>query len=637
MAAVATILPNGMTQFIDANGVPLVGGKVYFYVPNTSTPKNTWQDAAQGVLNTNPVILDSNGQALIYGLGQYRQVVTDEDDNTIWDELTQDVLGLLYTQTNTSTGSSLIGVKVPVSTGVARQLYSKLLEIISVRDFGATGDGSTDDTAAINAAIAFIPSTGGVLFFPAGTYRITGALSISNRSITIVGEGEGVSIIKVDAAVDCINIVQNSEQYFTSIKNISLRTTQLNVGDAITIDYSAADTTGQTIQRCLISQVEIRGTGEKGTAGFENGIVTTDLTNSIIECCSFGGYKTANTPAGRTNAVSFIKLQGANSPVEMFISNCKAYVCQNGVEIIGTIEGVYIEQCAFVQVGRGIYWHQSSGNRPLLFVRGCHVNCFWYGIYGSQIGQVNITDNLIYESLVADATTVGIYFTEALQGIIKGNMLQNSGGFNDFKPIVLDTDATYFIVSNNSMRGAFTNGIEFKSGSANNIAIGNVINGTYTNSYLNNGTENAIGRRGVLAYVQNDQATANAVDHTVTFDAVSYDTDGFWGGAGTGTITIPLGSGIKKVRLSGDVTWQANAVGPRRVTISKNASGAYPGRAGSFTDSNGYVSPISLNVIGAIIDVSEGDIFRLVSGQDSGGSLNVLGSGRTYISLEVIE
>lgn len=84
----ATLLPNGKQQFFDALGTPLSGGSVAMYVPGTTTPKNTWQDAAQTILNMNPVILNSAGEALIYGAGQYRQVVKDSNGNLIWDQLT---------------------------------------------------------------------------------------------------------------------------------------------------------------------------------------------------------------------------------------------------------------------------------------------------------------------------------------------------------------------------------------------------------------------------------------------------------------------------------------------------------------------------------------------------------------------
>lgn len=81
----ASLLPNARQQFVDLNCKPLVGGFVYFYVAGTLIPKDTWQDPAQTNLNTNPVVLDSRGQASIYGVGTYRQILTDARGNTIWD------------------------------------------------------------------------------------------------------------------------------------------------------------------------------------------------------------------------------------------------------------------------------------------------------------------------------------------------------------------------------------------------------------------------------------------------------------------------------------------------------------------------------------------------------------------------
>ena len=87
-AQTAVLLPNAMTQFTDANGVPLANGVVYFYVPFTTTPKNTWKDPFQTTLNANPITLDGAGRALIWGSGEYRQVLQDQYGSTVWDQLT---------------------------------------------------------------------------------------------------------------------------------------------------------------------------------------------------------------------------------------------------------------------------------------------------------------------------------------------------------------------------------------------------------------------------------------------------------------------------------------------------------------------------------------------------------------------
>lgn len=68
----------------------LAGGLVYMFVPGTQTAKQTWRDSAQTSLNTNPVTLDANGCAVIYGTGIYRQVLTDAMGNIVWDHPTTD-------------------------------------------------------------------------------------------------------------------------------------------------------------------------------------------------------------------------------------------------------------------------------------------------------------------------------------------------------------------------------------------------------------------------------------------------------------------------------------------------------------------------------------------------------------------
>lgn len=64
---------------------------------------------------------------------------------------------------------------------------------INVKQRGAVGDGSTDDTAALQAAIDAV-GAGGVLYVPSGTYKTTTALNLRDK-IAIRGDGDGVSVI----------------------------------------------------------------------------------------------------------------------------------------------------------------------------------------------------------------------------------------------------------------------------------------------------------------------------------------------------------------------------------------------------------------------------------------------------------
>jgi hypothetical protein len=179
-------LPNGKQQFIDSNGAPLVGGTVGMYVPATLTPKSTWQDIGQSVLNQNPLTLDARGQALIYGSGTYRQIVKDVLGNLIWDV--------------TTTSSNLYSYAVPSSVSLSSQ---PVLWWITPEMFGAVGDGVTDDTGAMLAWMSFLVSA------VSGTGSAAGRLGTNKTYLmsqplpfnaSIYGDGSSSSVIKASAS-----------------------------------------------------------------------------------------------------------------------------------------------------------------------------------------------------------------------------------------------------------------------------------------------------------------------------------------------------------------------------------------------------------------------------------------------------
>lgn len=77
--------------------------------------------------------------------------------------------------------------------GTDRFLHDKLSEQISVKDFGATGNGSTDDTAAIQAAINYVTASPitTTIFFPSGTYIVSRTLTITKNGLRLKGAGAG--------------------------------------------------------------------------------------------------------------------------------------------------------------------------------------------------------------------------------------------------------------------------------------------------------------------------------------------------------------------------------------------------------------------------------------------------------------
>jgi hypothetical protein len=104
------------------------------------------------------------------------------------------------------------------STPISQSLQTWLDQFASVTDFGATGDGVTDDTDAINRALYQLfcrevnPQIRRSLYFPAGVYRITDTILIPPYA-TLYGEGADNSVISLDAtAIDYVARTADSRQ-----------------------------------------------------------------------------------------------------------------------------------------------------------------------------------------------------------------------------------------------------------------------------------------------------------------------------------------------------------------------------------------------------------------------------------------
>ncbi len=91
------------------------GGKIYFYAAGTTTAKDTYQDAEATTPSANPVVLDTRGEAAIYGRGAYKIVektsadvqIGDAQDGILLPEITDVALGLLNDSTTTDMRTTL--------------------------------------------------------------------------------------------------------------------------------------------------------------------------------------------------------------------------------------------------------------------------------------------------------------------------------------------------------------------------------------------------------------------------------------------------------------------------------------------------------------------------------------------------
>ena len=157
------------------------------YVAGTSTAATLYSDNGITPL-ANPFLSSSTGQVAFYAAnGLYDLVVSKIG------YLTVTISAIELDDLLAPSGSNSVGY-LPAGTGaVATTVQTKLRESVSVKDFGAVGNGTTDDSAAINAAIASNRN----IYFPAGTYFIASSIRVNTKSnVMLQGAGVDVAIIK---------------------------------------------------------------------------------------------------------------------------------------------------------------------------------------------------------------------------------------------------------------------------------------------------------------------------------------------------------------------------------------------------------------------------------------------------------
>lgn len=161
-----SLSPAPKLQFFGTDGNPLAGGKLYTYAAGTTTPLSTYYDSTGTATNSNPIILDSRGEANVWlDSAAYKFVLKTASDTLIWtvDNITSvealkayiaaqitaqiDALKALLAS---PAGASLVGYQP--SGGTATTVQDKLRQYASIKDFGATGTGI--ENAAVTAAEA---------------------------------------------------------------------------------------------------------------------------------------------------------------------------------------------------------------------------------------------------------------------------------------------------------------------------------------------------------------------------------------------------------------------------------------------------------------------------------------------------
>jgi hypothetical protein len=250
--------------FSGQDGLPLDNGYVWIGTANLYPITNqiaVYFDEALTIQATQP-LRTING--FISNAGTPAQVYVDAVNFSI---LVQDSKGSMVYNFPDGTGISpdACGITYNPPSGVAYPVCEKLEQTVSVKDFGAVGDGVTDDVDAIDAGIAYLKSIGGgTLYFPTGTYvistdMINGIAIRSASGITLCGAGQSATTIK-SLSGNGGHTISIFDSNNITIENLTVdgnRPNQISAGHGI----RGENITGLTIQNVTVQQTYSYGIG----------------------------------------------------------------------------------------------------------------------------------------------------------------------------------------------------------------------------------------------------------------------------------------------------------------------------------------------------------------------------------------
>ena len=502
---------------------------------------------------------------------------------------------------------------------VSQSLQSRLDSFAVVTDFGATGDGVTDDTAAINRALFQLycrevnPQIRRSLFFPAGVYLITGTLLIPPYAL-LYGEGAESSIIqfKVDAFSNTAGIgniayqsgvlVEYNGDYYRSLGQVA-------VGVSITnpIFWQL-----QSLPEYVIRTADsLQQTG--GNIGTNGGISprNVEVANMSIRTANVGD------PA-------------ALPPVPHSISlteNAEQITYQN-VNFAGplTVDDIDVstDELSCVRFA-------STGSSPCTQIKfdNCKFANATYGVATDQVVKgVTISNSYfdtLYQGVVLETDPTGVRIVQNTfdqiyaQGVVFDGTVLNATAYN-----------TFYNVGNSIFASAGYSIIEIDG--INNVSVGDMFerttaqSSTYPRINLTRSSSIALGMniRGI-AYTINgvsnstvaNQMSLGVYQRTAGIDSVLADNSG-------GTLFVVASSAIKAFRVDYTIA--------RGVTFRTGSILAVNGTTSGFTYTDDYSENNSTGITLNVTEASPGGNITVAYTSTSTGTAGTISYSITHLA-----
>lgn len=357
----------------------------------------------------------------------------------------------------TPTGAANTVLSGPVSGAAApatmRALVTKdipqTVAQMNVKAFGAVGDGTTDDRAAIQSAVdAAVAAGGAVVYLPSGTYLIKRPLVLGSK-VTLQGAGIGVSTITKPATVKSLLTV-NASALATSVTVASA--TGFEVGGSIhlydTSNWEWLSTQGRItgIVGNVITFVNSEGLGRTGLDGALQTARAATATTS---------FPLIRNVVASTNLIvrdlTLDQAQNANDPTGLITSDFT-------IATIQWVETYYslVENCDLLNASGDAYSDQAQDGTGIT----------------PAASLIKTTKNTIRGCRIRNATRHGVHLGTCIRGgFILDNEITNCGGYGYFYCAFV----TETIAANNHMEGCYSGFAGIDARDYDNVIVGNIV------------------------------------------------------------------------------------------------------------------------------------------------------------------
>ena len=365
---------------------------------------------------------------------------------------------------------------------------------VSIEFFGGVGDGVTDNSAALDAAVTALGTIGGSITFGPGTFKFSAAKTYNFNagyapySIALRGRGQEITQLYWPAGGGLTFNLNNNRHSF-HLSDLSFTTGAAGVGVAFSASNSIQ--LGKITRSDIINCSFLGNDGGAATNYWSTGVYTQGVSGvSYINCVFYG--PSAGT-AGNGVHVAGVPTGGNKYTIMHQFSICDFLNIGTGILYDSYTQGVTVHQCNFTNGVRGIYLPAgATGSLAELFVTACQFNVFnGHAIdLETACGQVAVSNCQFY----INGTLFGICASQNAGLIAHGNSFTYQSAYTTGQYGIYVGTCVGGVPSNisgNTFWG-LTTGIYLAAASLNC----NVQSNTYfscTNTVVNAGSLNVVG------------------------------------------------------------------------------------------------------------------------------------------------